>query len=291
MDRRKQILGAVKQFGGTYLKDLDRSCTHLVIPKPASELKSSAKVKFVLDDIRERDLSRRRGKKVQGHEMRLVYEEWIWDCIGFNGRFKEDDYDARKPKKEGKVKAEDVLSGDVLMDEEAVLKKEPKEEDGPAVIRKRKREDIDSLVGNLISTTMAKVEAGSDGDITPSRPSRRGTASSELRKSSLLHATRTASFGPSKPNLDPMPMASMPATAPQPPTAELLAGKSGAPPIFAGLRIGHLIDEAYGGLERAIVAHGATLVTEEQRLQGDQVDYVIVRLWVHVFHDMLKLIR
>jgi DNA replication regulator DPB11 len=69
----------------------------------------------------------------------------------------------------------------------------------------------------------------------------------------------------------------MPATAPQPPTAELLGGQS-AVQIFAGLRIGHLIDEAYEGLERALAAHGGTFITEEQRLQGAQVDYVVVRL-------------
>jgi DNA replication regulator DPB11 len=273
VDRRKQILSAVKQFGGKYIKDLDRSCTHLIIAKPASESKSSEKVKFVLNELRERDLSRRRGKKVTGHDIRICYEEWIWDCVGFNGRFKEDDYDARKPRKGGKVKAEDVINGTIFLEDGEVVKKEiVKEEEGPAVLRKRKREDIDSLVGDLISTTVAKIEIG---DGTPTRPSGRGTASNELRKASLLHATRTASFGPVKSNDGPTP--SMPATAPQPPTAELLRGQS-AVQIFAGLRIGHLIEEAYEGLERALAAHGGTFVTEEQRLQGAQVDYVVVRL-------------
>jgi DNA replication regulator DPB11 len=275
VDRRKQILSAVRQFGGKYIKDLDRSCTHLIIAKPASESKSSEKVKFVLNDIRERDLSRRRGKKVQGHDIRICYEEWIWDCVGFNGRFKEDDYDARKPRNGGKVKAEDVINGTIFLEDGDAPKKEVavKEEEGPAVLRKRKREDIDSLVGDLISTTVAKMEIG-DAQ-TPTRPSGRGTASNELRKASLLHATRTASFGPVKSNDGPTP--SMPATAPQPLTGEIPDGKS-AIQIFAGLRIGHLIDEAYEGLERALAAHGGTFVTEEQRLQGQPVDYVVVRL-------------
>jgi len=274
VDRRKQILSAVRQFGGKYIKDLDRSCTHLIIPKPASESKSSEKVKFVLNDIRQRDLSRRRGKKVAGLDISICYEEWIWDCVGFMGRFKEDDYDARKTRKGGKLKAEDVINGTVFLEEGEVVKKAVvKEEEGPAVLRKRKREDIDSLVGNLISTTIAKIEV--PDATTPSRPSGRGTASNELRKASLLHATRTTSFGPVKSSDGPTP--SMPATAPQPPTGELPSGQTGAQ-IFAGLRIGHLIDEAYEGLERALAAHGGTFVTEQQRLGGEQVDYVVVRL-------------
>jgi DNA replication regulator DPB11 len=164
------------------------------------------------------------------------------------------------------------------MDEEKVVetKQEAKEDEGPAVLRKRKREDIDSLVGDLISTTVAKVEASEGlGGPMPLKASR-GTASHELRKASLLHATRTASFGPSKSNGDPTP--SMPATAPQPPTGEMLGKHSGASQIFSGLRISHLIDDAYDSLERALAAHGGTFVTEQQRLQGEHVDYVVVRL-------------
>jgi DNA replication regulator DPB11 len=257
----------------------------LIIAKPVSESKSSEKVKFALSVQRDHDKERRRGIKVKGHDIRLCYEEWIWDCVGYFGRFKEDDYDARKPRLGAKLKAEDVINGTIFLDEEGVElpKKEVKEEEGPAVVRKRKREDIDALVGDLISTTAAvnasKLEAApQDGDVSSptSRPSGRGTASSELRKASLLHATRTASFGPVKSDTD-GPTPSMPATAPQPPTGALLGGPS-AIPIFAGLRIGHLIDEAYEGLERALAAHGGVLVTEEQRQQGQQVDYIVVRL-------------
>lgn len=247
-----------------------------------------------MKELRDRDLSRRRGKKVEGHDIKICYEEWIWDCVAFCGRFQEDRYDARKPRPEGRVRAEDVLDGTVNFDDGPVIPPVAKPEgagdkdDGPAVLRKRKREDIDALVGDLISTTVARAEAGNDGSsakfleqLGPSRPGLSST-SNELRKASLLHATRTASFGPTSfgpaKSLNPEATPSMPATAPQPPTGELLKGKNGVVQMFAGLRFSHLIDEAYEGMERALVAHGGVVVTEAARLQGEAVDLVIVRL-------------
>jgi DNA replication regulator DPB11 len=297
VERRKTIIAAIKGFGGTYYKNLDRSCTHLISAKPTAESKSSEKVQWAIKELRDRDLSRRRGKKVEGHDIKICYEEWIWDCVAFCGRFQEDRYDARKPRPEGRVKAEDVLNGTVRFDDESEPAVAPatkaeggEKDDGPAVLRKRKREDIDSLVGDLISTTVAKAEAGNDGPssraLNSSGPSRPGPASTsnELRKASLLHATRTASFGPASfafgpqksSNLDPTP--SMPDTAPQPPTGDVLKGREGVVQMFAGLRFSHLIDEAYEGMERALIAHGGVVVTEEARLEGEQVDLVIVRL-------------
>ena len=102
VERRKQVIHYVSLFGGTYSKDLDRSCTHLVSAKPTSDPKSSEKVKWALKEMATRESSKKRGKKVE--DMRIVYEEWVWDCVGYRGRFKEEEYDAKKPRPKGKVK-------------------------------------------------------------------------------------------------------------------------------------------------------------------------------------------
>jgi hypothetical protein len=37
--------------------------------------------------------------------MRIVYEEWVWDCVAFEGRWKEDWYDARKVRRAARATA------------------------------------------------------------------------------------------------------------------------------------------------------------------------------------------
>ena len=105
MERRKQILHWVNASGGVYSKDLDRTCTHLVSAKITSDSKSSEKVKWALREIAQRETARRRGKKLEGEDMKIVYEEWIWDCIAYRGRWREELYDARKPRPKAKVRA------------------------------------------------------------------------------------------------------------------------------------------------------------------------------------------
>lgn len=310
-------MAAVNAFGGRYSKDLTRECTHLISAKSTSQSKSSEKVQWAVKELKDRSTKRRRGHKLEGDDMRIVYEEWLWDCVGLHGRFSEDDYDAiRRPRPVGKVKAEEVLDGTVQQrqaeeeEQKAAKKEDPGagagEDDGPAVMRKRKRND---LVGELISTTgpavgiksevpdglanriandgaQEEAEAGPSRPRPPPPPSSRPSHSSELRKASLLHATRTASFGPTgKPTTSELMQLdglgstpSMPPSMPQSTTAEMLSPRPAIPQIFAGLRFSHLIDEGYEGLERALVAHGGEVVSEQQRLAGEHVDRVIVRL-------------
>lgn len=312
VERRRQIVAAVNEHGGRYSKDLTRECTHLISAKPTSESKSSEKVQWACKELRDRTLARRRGKRLEGPDIRIIYEEWLWDCVAYYGRFNEDHYDAKRPRPKGKVRAEDVLDGTVFQeqDREREIGQEEEEqeqgkggggkpkteeanEEGPAVVRKRKRDD---LVEELISTTTTKPEIREDGmapppnhrdhdlEAGPSRStSRTGAGVNELRKASLLHATRTASFGLVKSGNgngnggDPL-TPSMPATLPQPPSADFLGSKTVLPAIFAGLRFTHLIDEAYESLERALVAHGGKIVSEQERIAGEHVDHIIVRL-------------
>lgn len=110
VERRKQLVRYINDYGGIYSKDLDRSCSHLVLAKSSTESKGSEKVKWALKELQDRDIARRRGKKVEGDDIKIVYEEWIWDCVAYNGRWKEADYDARKPKKQGRVTASELRS-------------------------------------------------------------------------------------------------------------------------------------------------------------------------------------
>ena len=48
--------------------------------------------------------------------------------------------------------------------------------------------------------------------------------------------------------------------------------------FFDGLRFCHVIDEECDGLEKALQFHGGVLLTDEERLNGAEVDYVVVRL-------------
>lgn len=182
-----------------------------------------------------------------------------------------------------------MINGTVVFeDSKPEVPKSEAVENEPAALRKRKREGMSSLVGEIISTTAVKTEQdepqeGETSDVfsdaqardTPTR------ASSGRRKASLLHASRTTSFsaGPSKlsivyPEIDP----SMPATAPVQPTSHGQADGNARGQIFAGLRISHLIDESPEGLQGALRQHGAELVSEEERLDGQEVDFVVVRL-------------
>jgi DNA replication regulator DPB11 len=196
-----------------------------------------------------------------------------------------------------------VLNGTVPRVE--VKRDDPQEEDNePATLRKRKRENLDNLVGELISSAAIKVEPSTDALVPPANPDdldfkpslahvatpdpaeapmiapRQSRREPELRKTSLLHATRTNSFaGPSKAaahtlELDP----SLPASVPSAPVTQPAPGGEEFPLIFDGLRFSHLIEEKAAGLEQALIKHGGTLVSEQERLDGEDVDYIIVRL-------------
>lgn len=106
MDRRKEIVKQVNGSGGVYSKDLDRTCTHLISAVLAtSDAKSSEKIRWALKENQTRDVARRRGKKADVENIKILYEEWIWDCVAYRGRWKEEGYDARKSRPKGKVRA------------------------------------------------------------------------------------------------------------------------------------------------------------------------------------------
>ncbi|CAK9780911.1 hypothetical protein CC85DRAFT_62497 [Cutaneotrichosporon oleaginosum] len=271
MDRRKRVIQLIKENGGIYSKDLDRSCTHLVSAHNAlDKSKQSEKIKWALKEQGDRDAGRRRGRRYDDEDQAIVYEEWLWDCVGYRGRWPEKDYDARKPRGKGKVTPEEVMDGSVyerLRPPPPV----PVDEDQPIVVRKDKRGTRDSLVGELLSVSNIPVPEvrAPEAEVEPAAkveeaveealPSRAGDVFE--RKESRLHASRTGAFdaGPSR-------------TSP-PADASRVAEKR----LFAGLRFSHTIESAEV-LEKAIRMRGGAWVSEAERLRGAEVDYVIIRL-------------
>ncbi|EIW69569.1 hypothetical protein TREMEDRAFT_62429 [Tremella mesenterica DSM 1558] len=303
VERRKEIVAYVNSNGGVYSKDLDRHCTHLISDKMTSEMKSSDKVKWALKEIKSREASRRAGKKSKGEDMKIVYEDWLWDCIAYEGRWKEEKYDARKPRRTGKVKAEDVLNGTVFKDPAPATVVKEEEPDEPAALRKQKRDDgLDILVGQLLETKEVvkwsktplddlhevtqdplPLDPPMRSDSTRADPSRIPSSKKPEKRPSMLHASRTTSFAPgsSKSPLSAIPLTSLNPTASfaatQPPIPAQAADskeQDGIPQIFSGLTFSHTIMEHYEGLEKALTAHGGTLASQKD----DNVDFVIVRL-------------
>nr|XP_018263947.1 uncharacterized protein I303_03824 [Kwoniella dejecticola CBS 10117]OBR86105.1 hypothetical protein I303_03824 [Kwoniella dejecticola CBS 10117] len=298
LDRRKQLIKYIQSSGGQYSKDLDRSCTHLISAKPTNEPRSSEKVKWALREIAELEARKRKGVRTDEEEMKIVYEEWVWDCVAYKGRWKEDHYDARKPRRGGKVVPEDVINGTINLKTEtksAIDSVGPPtdaiDNNEPAVMRKRKRESINTLVTELVSTTGNKPRQST----TPKRsmsPPKLPTSNTfddqqADRKPSLLHVSRSTSFAtnPSKAEAHmPDKSTSIP-PVPEVTRAETDSAKQDNAPdssipkrFFEGMRFSHVIQEQCDGLENAIRQHGGTMIKDEDRRNGEQVDYIIVRL-------------
>ena len=218
--------------------------------------------------------------------MRIVYEEWLWDCVGYAGRWAERDYDARKPRRPGKTcageppsryaatgglttdRADAVLAGTVFAHVEAPVREATEEADAhePAVLKKANDGNLDALLGDIRSglPTAPTVESQPPADRVSSgddQPQRR--AMEVERKSSILHTSRESAFNTAKNEVV---------------GATTDAGPSGSAQFFATLRFTHVIREPCEGLEQALVTHGGTLVPEEEWLSGKEVDYVITRL-------------
>lgn len=245
-------------------------------PTSDPKAKASEKIKWALKEIGDRAMARRKGRKVEGTDIWIIYEQWIWDCVAFRGRWKEDSYDARKPRARGKIRMESVLDGSCFEPPPTEQAQEKEEDDEPAVLRKkRKQEGMGSLVDELLSMAgvaapEAKVEpAAQEPETKPELPS--AAPRSFDRKPSLLDVSKSTSFavsaeaGPSKP----LPLAPVPdadCSAPRPPQ------------FFAAMRFTHVIAEGCQGLENALKQHGGTVVSESEWRAGALVDYVIVRL-------------
>ncbi|WVQ78214.1 hypothetical protein IAT38_000297 [Cryptococcus sp. DSM 104549] len=161
-DRRKLLIRYIEAHGGFYSKDLDRNCTHLVTAKPATEKRPSEKVKWAMQENERMHARHRMGKSEEGeHEIKIVYEEWLWDCVAWEGRWAEDYYDARIAKRRPRMDVEEFIKGQFVLpgpDRKPSIENAPAQPQTtldpsePAAVRKRKGEGLDSLVSDLLST-------------------------------------------------------------------------------------------------------------------------------------------
>lgn len=76
-DIRARIHNLAKRYGGEYLKNLDKTCTHLLCATEAS-----GKIEWANKNNAEREVMRARadGKYVPP-AIHLLWEEWFWDCV------------------------------------------------------------------------------------------------------------------------------------------------------------------------------------------------------------------
>lgn len=324
--RRKQLIDVINKNGGTYAKDLDSRATHLVSPTPTEVKQPSAKVKWAIGRLKENEAKRRAGKQAENEDISIVYEEWIWDCVGYEGRWKEDWYDARKVRRASRttygesasphlgsqlIQVDEVMDGsakDKMI--QAYNRLENINQEEPAILKKRKRNHVPNLVGDLISTAGGQrsnltafmsrstdMEVDGDTDVSldvemegdaPSGSSRRPNPSTldrpdAKRKASVLHTSRTSAFaGPSRLSreiqVECPSSSSIPSTHP---TGRQDLGKvQSGTKIFAGKKfvVSILFPDDSERFSDAIAEHGAQLVSENDWMLGEKVDYLIYRL-------------
>lgn len=227
VERRREVIDYINRNGGTYSKDLDGECTHLISAKMTTERNQSAKVKWAVAGLAAAAADRRRGKKPEGTEIWIVFEEWIWDCVGYGGRWKEDMYDARKVRRTPRCRAgtsilsveevrtcaayankakwsqadqtEDILNG--LHERPATPPPAVKvDKVESAVQKRRKKEAYDQVIADLVSTTAAPQTRVADVKNASASPGpeavggRRKTGQEVEERKSLLHASRGGSF-------------------------------------------------------------------------------------------------
>jgi hypothetical protein len=117
IEKRQQIISEISLHGGTYSPNLHRTCTHLIVSEPKPNSPSpldSAKVRWAMQvnaqilsdqsyNRRARDDWESGGRRAPepetrdvGGRIRVVWEGWLWDCIKFGGRFREELWDAEE---------------------------------------------------------------------------------------------------------------------------------------------------------------------------------------------------
>ncbi|KZT29900.1 hypothetical protein NEOLEDRAFT_1084778 [Neolentinus lepideus HHB14362 ss-1] len=84
---RGQIQGFVRKEGGAYVKDLTRltKVTHLLCAG---------------DDITDKMRYAEKFNEKEGANIKVVWEEWFWDCLEFGGQFDEELYKVTHPRPE-----------------------------------------------------------------------------------------------------------------------------------------------------------------------------------------------
>ncbi|WVQ71544.1 hypothetical protein IAR50_001083 [Cryptococcus sp. DSM 104548] len=315
LDRRRQIVDLINYNGGTYSKDLDRECTHLVSSKPAMEKRPSEKIKWAMRNIADNEAARRKGSKIDPEkDIKIVYEEWIWDCVAYKGRWKEMMYDARKPRRGGRVDPLDVINDTLNLPEperpvileDAVNLPDNFDASEPAAIKRRKQNGLESLVGQIIPEIS---NGGGSGKNSPKRPSSDVEEEPLAKrpkavKSSMAHLPRTTSFAEAESRPPARSKFSSSTTAienvvddvkseidedvkpdikpdvkPEAPDALLdINVDPSLVQVFKGLKIVNRADGIFDQVNAHLGQRGAILVNWSDFKAGLEADYVIVRM-------------
>jgi twin BRCT domain len=81
-DVRARIHKLAKKYGGEYLKNLDKTCTHLLCA-----VDSSGKIEWANKNNAEREVMRARSDgRFVPPSIHLLWEEWFWDCVHRQGQ-------------------------------------------------------------------------------------------------------------------------------------------------------------------------------------------------------------
>jgi hypothetical protein len=80
---RQRILELTERLGGTFLKSLDKSCTHLLCAVP-----TSVKITWAIQNNSEREKLRLQSYSSEvSPSIAIVWIEWFWDCAHVGGEY------------------------------------------------------------------------------------------------------------------------------------------------------------------------------------------------------------
>ncbi|THH28236.1 hypothetical protein EUX98_g5958 [Antrodiella citrinella] len=106
VERRMEINKLVSKNGGTYVKNLERpvKVTHLVCSREDDGTVDK-------ENMNEPWTSEKTDKMIYAQKfnerreanIHIVWEEWLWDCITYGGRFDEEEYSITKPRPQRKT--------------------------------------------------------------------------------------------------------------------------------------------------------------------------------------------
>ncbi|KIR24754.1 DNA replication regulator DPB11 [Cryptococcus deuterogattii LA55] len=278
MDRRRFLIQLITNNGGEYSKDLDRDCTHLVSAHPTSDKRRSEKVKWALRENAENEARRRKGVRDE-RDILIVYEEWIWDCVAYRGRWPSDKYDATKPRRGGKVDPEEVINGTFQIprpDRKVVINSSTAtgaelDTSEQASVRRHKAIGLDTLVGQIIGEGKSRdaPKRGASSEVLEEPAAKRPQP---VVKSSVVHLPRSTSFTTAD-----VPTPAHPTTNDTKDIAKADESKHVAR-IFEGLRMAVCKSKGWEAMLEALSSRGAILVDEKDWMKGETCNYAIIRL-------------
>lgn len=277
MDRRRFLIQLITSHGGEYSKDLDRDCTHLVSSHPTSDKRRSEKVKWALRENAENEARRRKGVRDE-RDILIVYEEWIWDCVAYRGRWPSDKYDATKPRRGGKVDPEDVINGTFQIsrpDRKVVINSSTATggelyASEQASVRRRKTAGLDTLVGQIIGEGKNRDTPKRSASAVLEEPTAKRPKL--VAKSSMVHLSRSTSFVTAD-----APTSACPTTHETEGKTKIDESKQVAR-IFEGLRMAVCKSKGWEAMLEALSSRGAILVDEKDWMKGETCNYAIIRL-------------